>query len=262
MERCVQCWVPQYERNMELLEWVQQTGMRGMEQLSYKERLRQVGLLGLEKRWLSGPHQCLSVSERRVPSKSQVLLGAAEQSTGDNRQRLTHGKFHMNMMANFFTVRVTEHWNRLPREAVDYPSLETFKNSLLASCAMCFRTALPEQRARTTYPRAPCQADPFCDSLTPRGGTAARRHREPGGDARQSPALSVPPPHCLPPARPQLRGPARPHPVRTARPRLRPIPPGLPEPSANQSTPPPLPPPPARRRTNDTRRDKPPLRVG
>lgn len=28
----------------------------------------------------------------------------------------------------FFTVRVTEHWYRLPREVVDYPSFEIFKS--------------------------------------------------------------------------------------------------------------------------------------
>jgi len=36
-------------------------------------------------------------------------------------------KFHLNMRKNFITLRVMEHWNRLPREVVESPSLEIFK---------------------------------------------------------------------------------------------------------------------------------------
>jgi len=38
--------------------------------------------------------------------------------------------FSTNMWKNFYTVRVTEHWNRLPRETVESPSMETFKAHL------------------------------------------------------------------------------------------------------------------------------------
>jgi len=39
-------------------------------------------------------------------------------------------KFHLNPRKNFFPLRVTEPWPRLPREVVESPSLEVFKTRL------------------------------------------------------------------------------------------------------------------------------------
>jgi len=50
--------------------------------------------------------------------------------TRDNWHKVKHRKFRLNMRKNFFILRVMEHWNRLPREVVESPSLEILKTHL------------------------------------------------------------------------------------------------------------------------------------
>ena len=73
------------------------------------------------------------IVNKHLQRRSQVngggfFLVASNSRIRDNGQKLEHRKFHANARKKF-TVRMTEHWNRLPREVVKSP-MEVFKTHL------------------------------------------------------------------------------------------------------------------------------------
>ena len=102
--------------------------------LLYEERLRDLGLFSLGKRRLRGGdliniYKYLKGGGRQRDEARlfSVLHSDRTRSSGLN---LEHRKFHTNMQKNFFMVRVMEHWNRLPKEIMESPSMQIFKTHL------------------------------------------------------------------------------------------------------------------------------------
>ncbi|KAK4827607.1 hypothetical protein QYF61_019532 [Mycteria americana] len=127
LEYCVQLWSPQHRKDMDLLEWVQRRAtkmIRGMEHISCEERLRELALFSLGTRRLQG-----DFSGAYKKDGDKLFSRACCNRTSGNGFKLKKGRFRLDIRKKFFTMRVVKHWNRLPREVVDAPSLETFKIS-------------------------------------------------------------------------------------------------------------------------------------
>ncbi|PKU41382.1 hypothetical protein llap_8313 [Limosa lapponica baueri] len=106
--------------------------IRGLEHLSYEDRLRELGLFSLEKRRLWGDFikgfQYLKGAYRR--DEEGLFMRECSYRTRGNGFKLEEGRFRLDTRKKFFTVRVVRHWNRLPREVADAPSLEAFETRL------------------------------------------------------------------------------------------------------------------------------------
>jgi len=120
---------------MGVLEQFQRRAMkmiRGLEHLSYEHRLRELGLFSLEKRRLWGDLRvaCQYLKGGYREDGEGLFTRVFSDQTRGNGSKLKGGRFRSDIRKKLFTMRVVKHWHRLPREAVDAPSLAVFEARL------------------------------------------------------------------------------------------------------------------------------------
>ena len=99
--------------------------IQGMEHLSYKGRLRELGLFSLEKRRLSGDLKAAFqyLKGRYSKERDRFFSRVCYDRTRGNGFKQKKERFRLDIRKKSFIVSVVKHWNRLLRDLVDLPSL-------------------------------------------------------------------------------------------------------------------------------------------
>ena len=138
LEFAVQAWSPWTAHDKKILEKVQQravnmiTGLRARE---YEDKLKELEMTTLEERRhqadMALVFKILTGKDQVAPTEWFTMAGEAARATKATADplniRIRHGR--LDTRKNFFTVRVTEQWNRIPSEIKSRKTIDSFKRA-------------------------------------------------------------------------------------------------------------------------------------
>ncbi|GAB0183557.1 hypothetical protein GRJ2_000821000 [Grus japonensis] len=130
LEYCVQFWAPQYNRDIDILETVQRRVIRmikGLDDLTYEVRVRELELFTLQERRLN---VYIYLKRGCKEDRARLFSVVPSDRTRGNGYKLKCRRFPLKIRKHFYPVKVTEHWHRLCRGAVESTSLKILKSCL------------------------------------------------------------------------------------------------------------------------------------
>ena len=134
LEYCVQAWRPYLTQDIEMLERVQRRATKmvyGLNDSTYEQRLRRLGITTLETRRLRGDliEACKIIKDF---DKVDYLKFFHLSTTGlrGHNLKLFKPSFKHNVGKYSFSNRVIDSWNRLPEDIIACDLLDNFKKKL------------------------------------------------------------------------------------------------------------------------------------
>ena len=127
-------WSPQYAKDATLIENVQRRATRLVPELrglEYEERLRALKLPSLlYRRWRGDLIEAYKYLHNVYRVKNSLLPLSDNTNTRGHSKKVKKSGFRLDCRRKFFSTRIINQWNALPKTVAEAPSLNSFKGRL------------------------------------------------------------------------------------------------------------------------------------
>ena len=134
LEYAVQAWSLYLRKDINTLENIQRRAtrmVRGMKNLTYKERLDKLGMTTLEERRLRDLIETFKIINNiDKVDKDKFFKSATTINLRGHKDKLFKPQVRSQIRANFFSYRVITYWNKLPEHVIRSTSVNSFKKRL------------------------------------------------------------------------------------------------------------------------------------
>ena len=135
LEYCAQVWAPYLRKDIIMLEGVQRRATKmisGFEGKRYEERLKELGMYSVERRFVRGDMiQVFKIfkSVDNIEINKFFVVDHGRETRGHNK-KIRKRQCHLDIRKHSLSNRVVNFWNGLPQKVVSSDSLATFKKRL------------------------------------------------------------------------------------------------------------------------------------